>query len=121
MAVNDVGKIINPVGLEGQLEGGVVQGMGLALMEEVVTRQGKMLNPDFRDYLIPTSGDMPKIESVPVECPEPEGPFGAKGIGEPSLIPTPAAVANAISHAIGKRVTEIPATSERIFNLIHNK
>ncbi|MEM2900343.1 MAG: xanthine dehydrogenase family protein molybdopterin-binding subunit, partial [Thermoplasmata archaeon] len=81
-AVNDVGRAINPLGLEGQIQGGVLQGLGLATMEEVISKEGKILNPDFRDYLIPTSKDMPNIEVHILECPEPEGPFGAKGIGE---------------------------------------
>jgi len=116
-AVNDVGRAIHPTMVEGQMQGGAVQGMGLAVMEELVTDDGRILNPNFTDYLIPTSMDAPEIVPVIVETDDPEGPFGAKGIGEPSLIPTPAAVANAISHALGKQVRELPATPERVFFL----
>jgi len=121
-AAHDVGRAINPTGVEGQIEGGVVQGMGYGMMEELVhDSEGRMMNLDFVDYIIPTSKDAPKIESIIVEAPFPDGPYGAKGLGEPSLMPAPAAVANAISNAIGKRLHELPATPERVFKMLNEE
>ena len=120
-AAHDVGRAINPIGVEGQIEGGVVQGMGYAFMEEIIhDKDGRMLNPEFTDYLIPTAKDAPKIVPIIIEAPFPGGPFGAKGIGEPSLMPAPAAVANAISNATGKTIRELPVTMEKLFWKIHN-
>ncbi len=116
---HDVGKALNPVGLVGQVQGGFVQGMGYAIFEEIKMREGKILTDNFNTYIIPTINDVPeKIEIDFVEDEFSEGPFGAKGIGEPSLMPAPAAIANAISNAIGKRVKKVPATQEYILNLI---
>jgi len=109
-AAHDVGRAINPTLVEGQVEGGVAQGLGLALMEEYV--QGRTEN--FHDYLIPTAGDMPEVETIIVEDAEPLGPFGAKGIGEHTLIPTAPAILNAIRHATGARVRRVPATPDRV-------
>ncbi|MEM3342360.1 MAG: xanthine dehydrogenase family protein molybdopterin-binding subunit, partial [Thermoplasmata archaeon] len=90
-AANDVGRAINPMGVEGQIEGGTVQGMGYGLFEDLITKEGKILNPDFTNYIIPTTMDVPNIYPIIVEDLYPGGPYGAKGLGEPSLIPTPAA------------------------------
>lgn len=120
-AANDVGKAINPMCVEAQIEGGVVQGMGYGLMEELVTRNGRILNPSLVDYHIPTSLDTPEIVPIIVEEPDSFGPFGAKGLGEPSLIPTPAAVLNAVSHAIGKRLGRTPASPERVWRIINDR
>jgi len=109
-AAHDVGRAINPTLVEGQVEGGVAQGLGLALMEEYI--QGRTEN--FHDYLIPTAGDMPEVETIIVEDTEPLGPFGAKGIGEHTLIPTAPAILNAIRHATGARVRRVPATPDRV-------
>jgi CO/xanthine dehydrogenase Mo-binding subunit/aerobic-type carbon monoxide dehydrogenase small subunit (CoxS/CutS family) len=109
-AAHDVGRAINPVLAEGQIEGGIAQGIGMALMEEYIPGRTENLH----DYLIPTIGDVPPIESILIEVPDPEGPFGAKGLGEHVLIPTAPAILNAIRHATGVLVTKVPATPSRI-------
>lgn len=113
-AVHDVGQAVFRAGLEGQIQGGIVQGYGYATMENLVVKEGKILNPNFTDYLIPTSMDIPEIDIVLIEEPYENGPCGAKGIGEPSLIPVPAAIANAVNHALGKRIFSLPLTPERV-------
>lgn len=113
-AAHDVGKAINPVLAEGQIEGGIAQGIGMALMEEYVPGRTENLH----DYLIPTIGDVPPIETILVEVPDPEGPFGAKGLGEHVLIPTAPAILNAIRHATGVLVTKVPATPSRVLAAI---
>ncbi|MCA3562266.1 MAG: molybdopterin-dependent oxidoreductase [Aestuariivirga sp.] len=110
VAAHDVGRAINPILVEGQIEGGVAQGIGMALMEEFTPGRGENLH----DYLIPTAGDVPPIESILVERASSAGPFGAKGIGEQALIPTAPAILNAIHHATGARITRIPATPGRV-------
>lgn len=113
--VVDAGKVINRLGFEGQVEGGIAQGIGYTLMEEVVTEKGVMKNPDLATYLIPTSKDMPEIESIAVEYPEDLGPYGAKGIAEITLVPVAPAIINAIYDAVGVRLNRIPATPERLY------
>ncbi|WP_269932668.1 molybdopterin-dependent oxidoreductase [Aminobacter sp. HY435] len=109
-AAHDVGKAINPLLAAGQIEGGIAQGIGMALMEEYIPGRTENLH----DYLIPTAGDVPPIETILVEVPDPEGPFGAKGLGEHVLIPTAPAILNAIRHATGVSVRKVPATPSRI-------
>jgi aldehyde oxidoreductase len=109
-AAHDVGRAVNPTQVEGQIEGGVAQGLGMALMEEYISGRTDNLH----DYLIPTVGDMPPVTSFIIEDPEPLGPFGAKGVGEPALIATPPAILNAIHHATGARVRHLPATPDRV-------
>jgi CO/xanthine dehydrogenase Mo-binding subunit len=109
-AAHDTGRTINPTLAEGQIEGGIAQGLGFALMEEFFPGKGENLH----DYLIPTIGDMPPVESIFIEDPSPTGPFGAKGLGEHTLIPTAPAILNAIYHAVGVRVRRIPATPDRL-------
>ncbi|MDB5591747.1 molybdopterin cofactor-binding domain-containing protein [Enterovirga sp.] len=109
-AAHDVGRAINPTLLEGQIEGGVAQGLGLALMEEFHPGRGENLH----DYLIPTVGDVPPIETILIEDPSWVGPSGAKGIGEQALIPTAPAILNAIHHASGARIRRVPATPDRV-------
>jgi CO/xanthine dehydrogenase Mo-binding subunit/aerobic-type carbon monoxide dehydrogenase small subunit (CoxS/CutS family) len=116
-AAHDVGRAINRVQLEGQVHGGVAQGLGYALMEEY--HPGRTDN--LHDYLIPTIGDLPPIEVILVEDPEPTGPFGAKGIGEHSLIPTAPAIMGAIEHAAGVRMERLPATPARVRAAIRAK
>lgn len=116
-AAHDVGKAINPLLAEGQIEGGIAQGIGMALMEEYIPGRTENLH----DYLIPTIGDVPPIETILIEVPDPEGPFGAKGLGEHVLIPTAPAILNAIRHATGVLVTKIPATPTRIRAAIRDK
>jgi aldehyde oxidoreductase len=113
-AAHDVGRAINPMLVEGQVEGGIAQGIGLALMEEYVPGRTENLH----DYLIPTIGDVPPVETIVVEVPDPEGPFGAKGLGEHVLIPTAPAILNAIRDATGVLVTKVPATPPRILAAI---
>jgi CO/xanthine dehydrogenase Mo-binding subunit/aerobic-type carbon monoxide dehydrogenase small subunit (CoxS/CutS family) len=113
-AAHDVGRAINPALAEGQVEGGIAQGIGMALMEEYVPGRTENLH----DYLIPTIGDVPPIETILVEVPDPEGPFGAKGLGEHVLIPTAPAILNAIRHATGALVTRLPATPTRVLAAI---
>jgi aldehyde oxidoreductase len=109
-AAHDVGRAINPTLIEGQIEGGAAQGLGHALMEEFFPGKGENLH----DYLIPSAGDMPEVESILIEDPSPVGPFGAKGIGEQAVIPTAPAILNAIHDAIGVRIHGVPATPDRI-------
>jgi CO/xanthine dehydrogenase Mo-binding subunit len=109
-AAHDVGRAINPTLIEGQIEGGAAQGLGHALMEEFFPGKGENLH----DYLIPSAGDMPPVESILIEDPSPIGPFGAKGIGEQAVIPTAPAILNAIHHATGVRVRRVPATPDRL-------
>ena len=113
-AAHDVGKAINPLMVEGQIEGGIAQGIGMALMEEYIPGRTENLH----DYLIPTIGDVPEIESILIEVADPEGPSGAKGLGEHVLIPTAPAIINAIRHATGVLVTTIPATPTRVLEAI---
>jgi CO/xanthine dehydrogenase Mo-binding subunit len=110
VAAHDVGRAINPTLIEGQIEGGVAQGLGMALMEEFFPGKGENLH----DYLIPTVGDIPPVESILIEDPSWIGPFGAKGIGEQAVIPTAPAILNAIHHATGVRMRRVPATPDRI-------
>jgi CO/xanthine dehydrogenase Mo-binding subunit len=109
-AAHDVGRAINPTLIEGQVEGGVAQGLGMALMEEFFPGKGENLH----DYLIPSAGDVPVVESILIEDPSPVGPFGAKGIGEQAVIPTAPAILNALHDAIGIRVRRVPATPDRV-------
>lgn len=121
VAAHDVGKAINPRNAEGQIEGGVGIGLGYALMEQVVVDQGEVQSSSFATYLIPTSLDLPEVTPILVEDPEPTGPFGAKGLGEPALIPTAAAIANAVYNAVGVRITELPITPEKVLRELKKK
>ncbi|MGH7845953.1 MAG: xanthine dehydrogenase family protein molybdopterin-binding subunit, partial [Candidatus Binatia bacterium] len=121
-AAHDVGKAINPLNCAAQIEGGLAMGIGAALHEElVIDEKGKVRNPSFLDYHLVTSLDLPKMIPIIVECPEPEGPYGAKGLGEPGLAPTPAAIGNAVADAIGTRIHELPLTPERVYWAIQRK
>jgi len=117
-AAHDVGRAINPRGVEGQIEGGVVQGLGQALMEEYITVDGHTTTHGFAKYILPTSLDVPQINCVIVEDPDPESPLRAKGIGEPALVPTAPAIMNAIYDAIGVRIKSLPATPEKILKAL---
>ena len=110
----DAGRVIHRANAEGQLEGGAVQGLGYALMEEIALDHGVSRNPHLVDYKIPTTLDAPSIQAVLLESGNGLGPFGAKGLGEPAMTPSIAAVANAVSSALGARVTELPITAERV-------
>jgi len=110
IAAHDVGRAINPMLVEGQVHGGIAQGLGMALMEEYIPGRTENLH----DYLIPTIGDVPVIETIIIEEPDAHGPYGAKGLGEHVLIPTAPAILNAIAHATGARITRVPATPARV-------
>jgi len=115
VVVQDAGKAINPMGVEGQMQGGSVQSLGMALTEGLMfDDSGRLMNPSLLDYRKLTAADLPDIETIIVEVPSPSGPFGARGVGEPPIVPAPAAIANAIEDAVGVRLTELPMTPERI-------
>ncbi len=115
VAVQDCGIAINPVSAAGQVQGGAAQGIGMALSEALrYDARGKPITAGFLDYKIPSALDLPPIETVLVEKPAVDGPFGAKGIGEPPVVPGPAAIANAIFHAVGVRIASLPITPEKI-------
>jgi CO/xanthine dehydrogenase Mo-binding subunit len=115
VVVQDVGKAINPLGVEGQMQGGAVQSLGMALTEGLVfDDSGRLTNPSLLDYRKLTAADLPNLETIIVEVPSPAGPFGARGVGEPPIIPAPAAIANALQDATGVRLTELPLNPERI-------
>jgi len=121
IAAHDVGRAINPMLLEGQVYGGATMGIGYALTEQLVLKNGKVINPDFRDYKILTAADVPNIEAISIETDDPFGPFGAKGIGEPGLVPTAPAIANAIYDAIGVRIKDLPITPEKVLAALKEK
>ncbi len=115
VVAQDAGRAINPLGVEGQMQGGAVQSLGFALTEQLqFDESGHLTNPSLLDYRKLTAADVPPIETIIVEVPAPAGPFGARGVGEPPIVPAPAAIANAVRDAIGVRITEAPLTPERI-------
>jgi len=113
----DVGRAVNPLAVEGQIEGGIAQGLGLALMEEIQTRDGRITNASFTDYLIPTALDMPSVEAVLIEIPEPDAPYGAKGVGEPPTVVSTAAVVAALRAATGRPLRRAPVSPDEIVGL----
>ena len=117
-AAHDVGRAINPQGVRGQIEGGVVQGVGYGLLEDFVVASGRIETPDLATYIIPTSLDIPRIRSIIVEAASPDGPYGAKGLGEQPIIPTAAAIANAVAHATGVRMNTLPIGPEALCRAI---
>ncbi len=120
-SAHDVGHAVNPQNVEGQIEGGYVQGLGYALTEETVFDGGKVINPSFADYKILPAVDVPPLEPIIVEAYDETGPFGAKGVGEPGLVGVAPAVANAIFDAIGVRITDLPITPEKILKKMKSK
>jgi len=121
-AAHDCGTPINPTLVEGQVEGGISMGIGLALQEEILfDADGRQINPNLTNYIMPTSLDMPEIDVDIVPNYDPTGPFGAKGVGEPTSVPTAAAIANAIYDAVGVRITSLPATSEKVLMALREK
>jgi CO/xanthine dehydrogenase Mo-binding subunit len=121
VVAQDVGYAINPTYIEGQIEGGVSQGLGQALSEEIVYRDGRVQNANLTDYKMPTSLDVPPIESILIECPSQAGPYGAKGVGEPPCIEPPATIANAIAAATGLWVQSLPITAEKVLLGLRDK
>jgi len=120
-AAYDVGKAINPELICVQIEGGIVQGLGSVLLEEMKIKEGKVLNPSFVDYKIPTIGDTPEMKISIVEVPEPTGPWGARGIAEACMVPTAPAIANAVFDAIGCRINSLPITAEKVLKAVMEK
>ncbi|MCB9248937.1 MAG: xanthine dehydrogenase family protein molybdopterin-binding subunit [Ignavibacteriales bacterium] len=123
VAAHDIGRVLNRQTLENQFHGGIMQGLGMALMEERIMDYdyGKMLNANFHDYKIPTMMDTPEIEVIIVgEMDEQANNMGVKGIGEPAMIPTPGAIGNAIYNAIGVRIKSLPITPDKIINALNN-
>jgi xanthine dehydrogenase molybdenum-binding subunit len=121
MAAKDCGFAINPMAVEGQVEGGMVMGLGQALYEECLMEEGRTLNPSFAEYKIPGARDVPWIDSCLVETIDPEGPYGAKGIGEMPQLPTCPAIANAIYDAIGVQIKSLPITPEKILAALRRR
>jgi xanthine dehydrogenase molybdenum-binding subunit len=121
VAAHDVGRAINPMLLKGQIHGAVLMGVGYALSEEMIFQHGRLLNPNFSDYRILTATDAIPVEVELVETNDPSGPFGAKGIGEPGLVPTAPAIANAIYNAVGVRIHELPMKPEVVVNALRMK
>jgi len=116
IAASDAGRVINPLGFQSQVEGGAVMGVGHGIMEEFKLENGVILSDRIAKYEIPRMKDSPKVESLIVEDPTSEGPYGAKGIGELVCVPTPPAIANAVYNAIGLRVDSLPITKEKVKN-----
>jgi CO/xanthine dehydrogenase Mo-binding subunit len=122
VAAHDLGRVINPLNCLQQVEGALVQGIGFSLMEEMIVREGKVLNRNFRDYRVPTSLDeIQDVKTIFVEAPHERGPFGAKGVGEPALAPTAPAIGNAVYNAIGVRIKDLPITPEKILKALKEK
>jgi carbon-monoxide dehydrogenase large subunit len=121
VSAHDVGKSLNPLTLKGQIVGGVVMGLGYSLHERLQFEEGKVINPSFMDYKIPSSQEIPEIVPICVEVPLPEGPFGAKGIGELAIVGIAPAVGNAIYDAVGVRIKELPLNPERVLSEIEEQ
>jgi CO/xanthine dehydrogenase Mo-binding subunit len=120
-AAHDVGRAVNPQGVEGQIEGGIVQALGQALMEDYKLEGGRTSTSGFAKYILPTSLDVPRVNSIIIEDPDPIGPLGVKGVGEPAMVPTIPAIMNAIYDAVGVRITALPATPEKVLMAIREK
>jgi len=120
-AAHDVGRAVNPQGVEGQIEGGIVQALGQALMEDYKLQDGRTSTSGFAKYILPTALDVPRVNSIIIEDPDPIGPLGVKGVGEPAMVPTIPAIMNAIYDAVGVRITNLPATPEKVLMAIRDK
>lgn len=118
---HDIGKAINPQSVEAQIEGSLAMGIGYTFYEDLQFRNGRVVNPNFANYRLPRSIGIPEMETILVETNDPEGPFGAKGMGEASLLPTSAAIANAIEDAIGVRIKDLPITPAKIIKALNEK
>ncbi len=121
VAAHDCGKALNPLTVEGQIEGSVYMGFGQALQEDMIWKDGRLMNPSLLEYRIPATKENPEIESIIVESIDPEGPFGAKEAGEGSLAATIPAIANAIFDAVGVRINSIPITPDKILDALREK
>jgi xanthine dehydrogenase molybdenum-binding subunit len=122
VATLDVGRAINPSNIEGQVHGAIQMGLGYALTESLVWDKttGEIMNQSFLDYKIFTAADMPKIDVIILESYDPSGPYGVKGVGEQPIIPTAAAVANAVNDAIGVSIRDLPLSSEKIYGRLRD-
>jgi 4-hydroxybenzoyl-CoA reductase subunit alpha len=118
VTAHDCGRAINPMLVEGQLEGSVVGGLGQALYEDVIVENGQVMNPSFLDYGFPTFLEMPQIEAIEVETDDPVGPFGAKEAGEGTQLSPAPAIVNAIYDAIGANFSELPVTPEKVLQAL---
>jgi len=117
----DVGRAINQLSVEGQMEGGAIYGMGYGLTEEVIIEKGVTITPSFSEYLLPTAMDVPDVQTILLESGDGVGPFGAKGVGEPSVCSVAPAIANAVYDAIGVRIYDLPITPEKVLKAIQEK
>jgi len=117
----DVGRVLNPMGLQGQIEGGLATGLGYALTEEMIYEDGYLTNPSFHEYKLLTAMDMPEVHFYPIETMDEAGPYGSKGAGEAPLIPTAAAIANAVSNALGVEFLSVPLTPEKVLKALSEK
>ena len=120
-AAHDVGRAVNPQGVEGQIEGGIAQALGQGLMEDYKLDGGHTSTSGFAKYILPTSLDVPRVNSIIIEDPDPIGPLGVKGVGEPAMVPTIPAVMNAIYDAVGVRIFDLPATPEKVLMAMREK
>lgn len=118
---HDVGRAVNPMAVEGQIDGQVFSGMGQTLTEECIMEQGRVMNPSLLDYRLPRPFEVPEIDYIIVETIDPFGPFGAKEVGEGPITAVSPAIANAVSNAIGYRITELPITPERVLRVLKEK
>jgi CO/xanthine dehydrogenase Mo-binding subunit len=121
VAVHDVGQVVNPKGMRGQIEGAVSMAFGFTFMEDLVVEQGKTINNSLESYLIPTAFDTPDIKIDVIELHDPEAPLGAKGVGEPPINITPAAIANAVADAVGAPITQLPISPERVLEALQSR
>lgn len=119
VTVHDSGAALNPAAAEGQAAGAMAMGLGAALSEELVYEQGRLVNPSLLDYRAPRAADLPRVRTVLLDGHDPAGPYGAKGIGEIGVVPTPAAVANAVAHATGVRIRHVPITPDKLLPLLN--
>ncbi|MBT3224541.1 MAG: xanthine dehydrogenase family protein molybdopterin-binding subunit, partial [Proteobacteria bacterium] len=120
IVAQDVGRAVNPKLVEGQIRGAVAMGIGFALFEEYRVEEGFPLDNNFDTYRLPTCTDMPPCEVIIIEEPAPDGPFGAKGVGEPPILATAPAIANAVANALGVRIRQLPLTPERVLAAMAN-
>jgi CO/xanthine dehydrogenase Mo-binding subunit len=121
VSAHDVGLVLNPLGHTGQINGGVVQGLGYALMEELAISDGHVTSLSFGDYKFPTTGDLPPLQTVLLDADEGVGPYEIKGIGENSNIAVAPAIANAVADAVGARIRELPITSEKVYRALKGR
>jgi putative selenate reductase molybdopterin-binding subunit len=121
VTVHDVGTVINPLTHQGQIDGGVVQGIGEALIEEMIVEDGRVVTANLGEYKLPTIADIPTLETVLVDAGHGPGPYESKAIGESSLLPTPAAIANAVYDACGVRIYDLPVTAEKVWRGLREK